>query len=509
MTLSPSRPLPSRREFLAATAGTLLASAHLLRGNGLFPDQPEGSLTGRTLQQVSDLLRQKRVSAVELTQTCLSRIQQYQEILNAFITVTPEKALAQARTMDAELQKGKWRGPLHGVPLALKDNIDTAGILTTAASALFADRIPAEDAEVVRKLKSAGAVILGKLNMDEFAAGGTSTATYYGPVHNPWQLDRTAGGSSGGSAAAVAAELCFAALGTDTGGSIRGPASFCGIVGLKPTYGRVSIRGIIPLSWTLDHVGPMCRTVEDAAIVLQALAGYDPQDTTCADVPVPDYLAGMKMPVASVRLGVPRVQFYDKLDAEVAAALQAALGVLRPLTASVTDVALPAVVSVPTLVGAETYAYHAPWFTRSPNLYQAPLRRRLEQVAKTSAADYALGRREIDRLRREIGRVFQEVDLLITPTVKQPPRTLAESIKRAEAEKPLPPELGNTGAFNLFGLPTVSVPCGFTKAGLPVGLQISGPHFAEARVLALAHAYEQATEWHKRRPALKAGGEGK
>jgi aspartyl-tRNA(Asn)/glutamyl-tRNA(Gln) amidotransferase subunit A len=294
------------------------------------------------------------VSSVELTQACLSRIEQYQKILNAFITVTPEKALAQARAVDAELQNGKWRGPLHGVPIALKDNIDTAGILTTAASALFADRIPAEDAEVVRKLKSAGAVLLGKLNMDEFAAGGTSTATYYGPVHNPWQLDRTAGGSSGGSAAAVAAELCFAALGTDTDGSIRGPASFCGIVGFKPTYGRVSIRGIIPLAWTLDHVGPMCRTVEDTAVVLQALAGYDPQDTTCADVPVPDYLSGMKMPVASLRLGVPRVQFYDKLDADVAAAIQVALGVLRPLTASVTDVELPAVVSLP------------PWSGRRP-----------------------------------------------------------------------------------------------------------------------------------------------
>jgi aspartyl-tRNA(Asn)/glutamyl-tRNA(Gln) amidotransferase subunit A len=224
---------------------------------------------------------------------------------------------------------------------------------------------------------------------------------------------------------------------------------------------------------------------------------------------VPDYLSEMKLPVTSLRLGVPRVQFYDKLDADIEAAVLAALGRLRPLTASVTDVELPAIVSLPTLVGAETYAYHAPWFTRSPHLYQAPLRRRLEQAAKASAADYALGRREIDRLRREIGRVFQDVDLLITPTVKLPPRTLEETIKRTEAEKPLPPELGNTSAFNLFGLPTVSVPCGFTKAGLPVGLQISGPQFGEARVLALAHAYEKATEWHKRRPALNARGEGK
>jgi aspartyl-tRNA(Asn)/glutamyl-tRNA(Gln) amidotransferase subunit A len=506
MALSQLRPQLSRREFLASSAGTLalLASARSVCGQGRLAERPEGGLTGLTLQQASDLLRQKEASSVELTQACLTRIEKYQGLLNAFITVTPEKALTQARALDAELRSGKPRGPLHGIPIALKDNIDTAGIRTTAASALFADRIPAEDADVVRKLKAAGVVILGKLNMDEFAAGGTSTATYFGPVHNPWQLDRSAGGSSGGSAAAVAGELCFGALGTDTGGSIRGPASFCGVVGFKPTYGRVSIRGVIPLSWTLDHVGPMCRTVEDAALLLQAIAGYDPQDTTCADVAVPDYLAGLKMPISSLRLGIPRTQFYDKLDADVAAALNTALGVLRKLTASTSDVELPTILSLPLLGGAETHAYHAQWFARNANLYQVPLRRRLEQAAKLSASDYALARREIDRLRREIGKTFLDVDLLITPTVKIPPRTLEESIKRAEAEKPLPVELSNTGAFNVFGLPSISLPCGFTKAGLPIGLQISGPAFAETRVLALAHAYEQATEWHKRRPALKA-----
>jgi aspartyl-tRNA(Asn)/glutamyl-tRNA(Gln) amidotransferase subunit A len=497
---------------LTTTATTLVlaTSARWAGGQTRSGERPEGGLTGLTLQQASELLRQKDVSSVDLTQACLTRIEKYQEQLNAFITVTPEKALAQARALDAEMQTGKRRGPLHGIPLALKDNIDTAGIRTTAASALFADRIPTEDAEVARKLKDAGAVILGKLNMDEFAAGGTSTATYFGPVHNPWQLDRSAGGSSGGSGAAVAAELCFAALGTDTGGSIRGPAAFCGIVGFKPTYGRVSIRGVIPLSWTLDHVGPMCRTVADAALVLQAIAGYDPHDTTCAEVAVPDYLAGLKTPVSNLRLGIPRTQFYDKLDAEIAAALNTALGVLRKLTARTTDVELPTVLSLPLLGGAETLAYHAAWFPRNSHLYQVPLRRRLEQAAKLPASDYALARREVDRLRREIGKTFQDVDLLVTPTVKLPPRTLEESIKRAEAEKPLPVELSNTSAFNVFGLPAISVPCGLTKAGLPIGLQISGPAFAEARVLALAQAYEQATEWHKRRPPLKAepGGQG-
>lgn len=502
----------SRREFLASTAGAVALTAYQNKAIGQIAslNKTNDSLTGVSLRQASDLIRKKEVSSIDLTQACLTRIEKYQATLNAFITVTAEKAFAQAREMDAEIRSGKWRGPLHGVPIALKDNIDTTAFRTTAASALFADRIPTEDAQVVRKLKAAGAVILGKLNMDEFAAGGTSTATYFKPVHNPWALDYIAGGSSGGSGAAVAAELCFGALGTDTGGSIRLPASFCGIVGFKPTYGRVSIRGVIPLSWTLDHVGPMCRTVEDAAMLLQVIAGYDADDTTSVDVPVPDYLAGLKMPVGGLRLGIPRAQFYDEFDAEVAAAINDALAVLGKLTAGLREVELPSVVTIYTaLGGAETYAYHAQWFTRTPQLYQSTLRRRLETAAKVSAADYALLRREVDGLRRGSSGVFAEVDLLVTPTVKILPRTIEESIKRAEAEKPLPPELANTNQFNIFGLPTISVPCGFTKAGLPIGLQISGPHWAEARVLALAHAYEQATEWHKRRPSLTLRSESK
>ena len=498
----------TRRNFLASTAGAIAALSVEASGLPRFlnTQTTESNLTSLTLRQASDLLRKKGVTSVALTQACLARIEKYQPSLNAFITVTAEKALAQAREMDAEIKAGKWRGPLHGVPIALKDNIDTAGIRTSAASALFADRIPTEDAEVVRRLKAAGAVLLGKLNMDEFAAGGTSTMTYFGPVHNPWALDRNAGGSSGGSGAAVAAELCYGALGTDTGGSIRTPSSFCSIVGFKPTYGRSSIRGIIPLSWSLDHVGPMCRTVEDAAILLQAIAGYDAQDTTCVDTPVPDFVMGMKATVSGLRLGLPRAQFYDKLDADVAAAINVALEVLRKLTASIRDVELPPT-RVATMGGAETYAYHAPWFTKTPNLYQPPLRRRLEQSAKTLAADYAQGRLELDRLRREIGNVFRETDLLLTPTVKIPPRTIEEALKRAETTNTLPPELSNTGPFNVLGLPTISLPCGFTKSGLPIGLQISGPHWAETRVLALAAAFEQATEWHKRRPVLKLEGD--
>src|SRR5436190_11918070 len=285
--MMPQRACVSRREFVAAGLGAAVWSA--LPAFGQSQD-----LASLTVKKASDLLRRRGVSPVDLTQACLERIDRLNPAINAFITITREQALATARQMEAEQKSGKWRGPLHGIPVALKDNIDTAGIRTTAASGVFKDRVPAEDAEVVVRLKRAGAILLGKLNLHEFALGGTSAVTYFGPVHNPWNLDRVPAGSSGGSAAAIAADLCIGTLGTDTGGSIRIPASFCGIVGFKPTYGRVSIRGVIPLSWTLDHVGPMCRTVEDAAVLLQVIAGYDAGDTTSVDVPVPDYVAGLK-----------------------------------------------------------------------------------------------------------------------------------------------------------------------------------------------------------------------
>ena len=255
----------SRRNFLKASASGL---AWLVAEGWAAEADP---MPAWTLRTTAERVRQKAVSPVELTQACLNRIERLNPALNAFITVMGEAALAQARVLEAEQRKGRWRGLLHGVPIALKDNIDTAGVRTTGASAVFADRVPSEDAEVVRRLSAAGAIFLGKLNLHEFAAGGTTVTTYYHPARNPWNRDRMTGGSSGGSAAAVAAGLCYGALGTDTGGSIRGPAAYCGIVGLKPTYGRVSNRGVIPLSWTLDHTGPLCRTVADAAVMLQVL----------------------------------------------------------------------------------------------------------------------------------------------------------------------------------------------------------------------------------------------
>ena len=299
-------PTLTRRAFTTSlVAGTALARS--ARPALAQPAQVPSDLTTLTLTDAAALVRAGRVSAVDLTSACLARIDTYNPKLNAFITVTRELALARARTLDAELKAGTVRGPLHGVPIALKDNIDTAGIRTTAASAVFDDRVPTEDAEVTRRLLAAGAVVLGKLNLHEFANGGTSATSYYGPVRNPWALDRNPGGSSGGSAAAVSAGLCFGALGTDTGGSIRTPASYCSIVGLKPTYGLVSIRGIIPLVLSLDHCGPMTRTVADAALMLQVLAGYDRLDIASVEHAAEDYVAALATSVKGLRVGIARV----------------------------------------------------------------------------------------------------------------------------------------------------------------------------------------------------------
>jgi len=484
----------SRRNFLrASVSGTAWATAR-----GWAP--PADEMPAWSLRTAAERVRQKAVSPLELTQSCLKQIERLNPKLNAFITVTGEAAMAHARVLEAEQQKGRWRGLLHGVPIALKDNIDTAGVRTTGASAVFADRIPGEDAEVVRRLTAAGAIFLGKLNLHEFAAGGTTVTTYYGPVRNPWNRERITGGSSGGSAAAIAAGLCYGALGTDTGGSIRGPAAYCGIAGLKPTYGRVSNRGVIPLSWTLDHTGPMSRTVGDAAVMLQVLAGYDPADATTVDAPVPDYLAALTSNVSSIRLGVPRGMFFDKLDPEIASAVQTALEVLRKLTAGTQDVTLPAVAQVPPLAEPEMYVYHAPYFDRTPELYQAAVRKRIERGKSMPASVYIQTRREVDLARRAVALVFSSVDLLVTPTTRIMPYSIEEARKRDLGQITPEPTLGNTRPFNIFGLPTISVPCGFSKDGMPIGLQISGPAWGEPKVLAMAHAFEQATDWHKRRP---------
>ena len=453
-----------------------------------------------TIVELAPRLRRKEISPVEVTCACLHRIEKLNPMLNAFIAVTAESALAEARAAEIEISRGEWRGPLHGIPIAIKDLIDTAGTRTTAASALFQDRVPGEDAEVVRRLRRAGAVILGKNNLHEFAYGGSSLVGFFGDVHNPWTTTHIAGGSSGGSAAGVAAGLCYAAIGTDTAGSIREPAALCGCVGIKPTYGRVSTRGVIPLSWSLDHVGPLAATVGDAAVVLQAIAGYDPLDVCSGDVPVSDYVSGLGNGVKTLRIGVPRAHFYDELDDEVRAAVEQALVVIGVLVAGVRDVQIE-VCNDRTVQAAESFAYHADHVERTPELYQPETLRRIRSGENISATEYIRRRRELDQERRRAHDIFAEVDLLVTPTMPIPAPAIADLKKDPAALRPAELALlRNTRPFNVWGLPAVSVPCGFTKSGLPIGLQIAGPYWREDLVLRLAHAYEQATGWHKRRP---------
>src|SRR6201997_114263 len=456
-----------------------------------------------TIAEVAQRVRRKELSPVEIMQECLRRIEELNPRLNAFITVMAESALEEARAAEEEISRGHWRGPLHGIPVALKDLIDTAGVRTTSASALHKGRVPREDAQVVGKLREDGAVIVGKNNLHEFAYGGSSLVSHFGDVHNPWDVKRIAGGSSGGSAASVPAGMACASIGTDTAGSIREPASLCGCVGLKPTYGRVSSRGVIPLSTSLDHVGPLAATVEDAAIVLQAIAGYDPVDINSAEVPVEDYVGVLKESTKKLRVGVPRHYFFDDLDPEVSSAMEHALTGISTLVGSIKPVSL----EVPTdrnLQAAESYAYHCENVANHPELYQPETLRRLRTGEKVTAAEYIDKRRQLKWARRSIRKVFCDVDLLVTPTTPMPAPSIADLKANADALRPAELKLlRNTRPFNVWGLPTISLPCGFTQAGLPIGLQISAPHWREDLVLRLAYAYEQATAWHKRSPQLR------
>jgi aspartyl-tRNA(Asn)/glutamyl-tRNA(Gln) amidotransferase subunit A len=449
-----------------------------------------------TISDLAPRLRRKEISSVELTRACLERIETLNPKLNAFITVLAESTLAEARSADEAIARGEWRGPLHGVPIALKDLIDTAGVRTTAASALYKDRIPMKDAEVVRQLRQAGAVIIGKNNLHEFAYGGSSLVSYFGDVRNPRDSERIAGGSSGGSAAAVVAGMAYAAIGTDTAGSIREPAALCGCVGLKPTYGLVSSEGVIPLSWSLDHVGPLTTCVADATIVLQAIAGCVPEDIASTGA-TKNYFSALSEGTKTLRVGVPREYFFEDLDAEVAAAVEEALRTIRSLVAAMKDVRLGVQQDVPadrTVQAAESWTYHKDNVAQSSELYQPETLRRLRTGEKTTAAEYIERFREMQEARRNIRAVFADVDVLVTPTTPIPAPSIAEL--KANPEELRPAEiklLRNTRPFNVWGLPAISIPCRFTKAGLPIGLQIAGPHWREDLVLRLAQAYERET----------------
>jgi aspartyl-tRNA(Asn)/glutamyl-tRNA(Gln) amidotransferase subunit A len=483
----------NRREFMAVSAAAA-ALFYETRSQAQATDPAALSIAA-----AGSLLRSRQLSPVQLVDAYLDRIQRLDGRVNSFITVTADRARTRARMLETELAAGRWRGPLHGVPIALKDNIDTAGVRTTAASAVFADRVPDADAEVVTRLEKAGAILLGKLNMHEFAFGGTSAISHFGPVRNPWALDRIPGGSSGGSGAAVAARLCAGALGTDTGGSIRIPAAHCGIVGLKPTYGLASIRGIIPLSVSLDHVGPMCRTVGDAALLLQALAGYDSGDIASLETVAPVYATALQRRISGLRVGVPRVGFYEDLDPQISDAVERALGVVDGLTGGMQEVVLPARPEARP-VALEAYTYHRDYLDEGRELYAESTLERIMTGAETSASDYAEVLYQLELGRKGIDEVFDEVDLLVTPTLSELPVTIGEA--QAAPVETTVRLIRNPSPFNFYGIPTISIPCGFSREGLPIGLQISGPPLGELDTLALAHAYEQATPWNDRTPDL-------
>jgi aspartyl-tRNA(Asn)/glutamyl-tRNA(Gln) amidotransferase subunit A len=452
-----------------------------------------------TIAELAPRLAARDLSPVEITEAVLARIERYDGALNSFITVTADSARHAARAAEAAIMAGHHLGPLHGIPVALKDLYATRGVATTYGSPLFAGWVPDFDAAAVERLKRAGAVLVGKTNLHELAYGTTSANAHYGPVHNPWRHDHHPGGSSGGSAAAVAAGLAYAATGSDTGASIRQPAACCGIVGIKPTFGRVSKFGALPLSWSQDHVGPLTRCVADAALLLQVLAGYDPRDPTSVDLPVPDFGAGLERGVQGARIGVVRAFFFDDCDPEVVGAVDAAIRVLEDQGARVDEIVLAdmdvAYAAGVITIAVEGAAYHAADLRERSELFSDELRAGFELGSLYQATDYVQAQRLRRHLIDQVSREMAELDAVVMPTAPVPATPIVGAPPEHAMLRPR-----NTMPFNALGLPAISVPCGFTAAGLPIGLQIAGHAFDEATVLRVAAAYERATAWSRTPP---------
>ena len=464
------------------------------------------NLAFATIQEIAPRIARGEVSPVELTRAALDQIEKLESRLNCYLTVLADAAIAQATQAEEEIRGGGYRGPLHGIPIAIKDNLETAGIRSTAGSKILADYVPAEDAPAVAHLKAAGAVILGKTNLHEFGMGATSVNPHYGASRNPWNPDFITGGSSGGSAAAVAAGMCLAALGTDAGGSVRIPAALCGIVGLKQTHGLVPIRGCLGASNpTVDHIGPLTRSVADAALVLQAIAGSDPRDPTTENVPpLPDNL-DLDGGIAGLRIGIPTVHYFDGLDPEVEGVVRAAIAELGRLGASLVDVSIPdhaVLLDGLAGLGAERLVYHGHWMRTRLSDYSLDVQASLLAAQLIPAADYAMALRVRRLFAERYQAVFRQVDLLATPTVITPAFPIADAeITTADSLlKETPPLARNTRPANLTGLPAISLPAGFTSSGLPVGLQLIGPAFGEAKLLRAAAAFEARTDWLRRPP---------
>jgi len=459
------------------------------------------SVADLDLRGVSEALGRRDVSSVQATEEYLGRIQQHDPVLRSYITVMADQALARAKAADAEFERGRRRGPLHGVPIAVKDLIAVAGVRMTSGSQLYAEHVPTRDAFVTQRLHDAGAVILGKLAMHEWAFGRPATDGPFPTGRNPWDIHRAPAGSSSGSAVAAAAGLCAGALGSDTGGSVRGPAAMTGLVGHKPTYGLVSRSGVLTMCWSLDHVGPMTRSVWDSAALLQSIAGADPDDTSTRGAKVQDYVGGLEAGARGLRLGLLRRFYVDfpGLHDDVRMAALKAFDVLRAEGAMLADVDAPSLdlstaAWAPFL--AETYEYHARNLRERPDGYRESLRPRVYMGALVTAADYLRAQRLRERFRREVDALFERVDLLVFPGQMTPALRFEDFPMTGLA----PASMRYTAPWNLLGLPAVVVPCGFSREGLPLSIQIVGRAFDDATVLRLARAYERVTDWHTRRP---------
>lgn len=475
----------------------------------------ENRIAFASIADLGKLLRKRSVSPVEMTQIFLRRIERLNPRLNAFLTVTPERALADARRVEKELLRTRSakseNRPLLGIPLALKDNIWTRGIRTTVGMKILKDFVPGEDATVVRRLARAGAVLLGKNNLHECAYGVTNSNVHYGPARNPWEPNRITGGSSGGSASAIAAGLCVGAVGTDTGGSLRNPASLCGVVGFKPTFGRVSVHGVFPLSPTMDHVGPMARNVADAAILLGVIAGRDPKDPSASAIKVDDYYAALRKPLRKFRIGRPKEYFWEKLEPEIRQILENALDDFQRHGAVLSEIPLPFVGesmgSATNIALAEGRHEHekAGFFPARADEYSDEVRKRLEAGASVSALQYLAALDAQKRLRAEFDEAFQYVDAIVAPVVPfDAPPIGADVVPLGDEQVEVRGALvGLSRPADLTGHPAISIPCGFTLEGMPVGLQLIGRTFDETTLLRIALAYEAAHNWTERRPEIR------
>lgn len=455
-----------------------------------------------SLAEAAALIAKRELSPVELTRAILDRISALDTKLHAYYTVFAEEVLAAAKEAEAQIQAGNYRGPMHGIPFAVKDIYESGP--TTGGSQLRKDYVARQDCTSVAKLKQAGGLLLGKLATYEFALGTPTLASYFQPARNPWNLEVDPGGSSSGSGAAVAAGLAFGAMGSDTGGSIRWPAFCCGIVGMKATYGRVSRAGVFPLSWNLDHTGPMTRTVRDCAAMLQACAGYDPLDPASANVPVPDFSAKLGHDIAGMRIGVPRKLFAENCDKEILAGFEAAVAQMGTLGAEIMDVDSISFAELWAtfwpLLAADAAAYHLDDLRKRPGDYNPDLRLVLAVGVLVSATAYVQAQRVREQIRRMMLKQLETVNLLMLPTtglMPPPIRSQSPGLYLMRENFPI-----YTPLFNLTGVPALAVPCGFSAAGLPIGFQLAGKPFDEATVFQVGYAYEQATSWHTRHPAL-------